>query len=232
MTGVGPVSTIGATSRMFTSVDSRNTGALEQGAGHFLEFVSSSNGCKRPTVVALRSGEGTGAKVESLEQQVGRALAENERLRNNWKSTAGQQAKCAPFSKGDPKANPKTPGRQARSAYGQRRHDRFPAGWIANPRSAAPPANTVRTGHLNSTHPSVSEDIVRGPLSVALTWRWDLCLLWRRQRRAAHPLQTFRFPALSRVQVDRKPCRWRRCPIRNWAVARADGAGAGTGLWG
>src|ERR1035441_9471056 len=52
-------------------------------------------------------------RVESLQQQLERALAENERL---WKqleeALRANKRSAAPFSKGEPKSDPKPPGRK------------------------------------------------------------------------------------------------------------------------
>ena len=60
-------------------------------------------------------------RVAFLEQQLGRALAENERLRKQLEEALrANKRSAAPFSKGEPKSNPKPPGRKPGAAYGQR----------------------------------------------------------------------------------------------------------------
>src|SRR5439155_10034073 len=60
-------------------------------------------------------------RAESLQQQLERALAEIERLRKQLEEALrANKRSAAPFSKGEPKSNPKRPGRKPGSAYGQR----------------------------------------------------------------------------------------------------------------
>src|SRR5215468_2546910 len=60
-------------------------------------------------------------RVESLEKQLERALAENERLRKQLEEALrANKRSAAPFSKGEPKPDPKSPGRRPGAAYGQR----------------------------------------------------------------------------------------------------------------
>ena len=50
-------------------------------------------------------------RVESLEKQLERALAEIERLRKQLEEALrANKRSAAPFSKGEPKSNPKPPG--------------------------------------------------------------------------------------------------------------------------
>jgi hypothetical protein len=71
-------------------------------------------------------------RVESLQKQLERALAENERLRKQLEEALrANQRRSAPFSKGEPKANPKPPGRKPGTAYGQRATRPCPAGWMS-----------------------------------------------------------------------------------------------------
>src|ERR1022692_3739438 len=60
-------------------------------------------------------------RVESLQQQLERALAENERLRKQLEQALrANKRSAAPFSKGEPKSDHKPPGRKPGAAYGQR----------------------------------------------------------------------------------------------------------------
>src|SRR5213082_2004626 len=71
-------------------------------------------------------------RAESLQQQLERALAEIERLRKQLEEALrANKRSAAPFSKGEPKSNPKRPGRKPGSAYGQRATRPFPAGWMS-----------------------------------------------------------------------------------------------------
>ena len=63
-----------------------------------------------------------------------RALAENERLRNERlrkqleEALRANKRSAAPFSKGELKSDPKAPGRKPGAAYGQRATRPVPAG--------------------------------------------------------------------------------------------------------
>lgn len=60
-------------------------------------------------------------RIDALEKQLERALAENERLRKQLEEALrANKRSAAPFSKGQPKSNPKPPGRKPGAAYGQR----------------------------------------------------------------------------------------------------------------
>src|SRR5215468_8508186 len=60
-------------------------------------------------------------RVESLEKQLERALAENERLRKQLEEALrANKRSAAPFSKGEPKRDPSPPGRKPGPAYGSR----------------------------------------------------------------------------------------------------------------
>ena len=68
-------------------------------------------------------------RVESLEKQLERALAEIERLRKELEEALrANKRSAAPFSKGDPKTNPQPPGRKPGAAYGSRATRPVPAG--------------------------------------------------------------------------------------------------------
>jgi len=60
-------------------------------------------------------------RIKSLEKQLERALAENERLRKQLEEALrANKRSAAPFSKGEPQSNPKPPGRKPGAGYGQR----------------------------------------------------------------------------------------------------------------
>lgn len=60
-------------------------------------------------------------RIESLEKRLERALAENERLRKQLEEALrANKRSAAPFSKGEPKSDPKPPGRKPGAAYGER----------------------------------------------------------------------------------------------------------------
>ena len=60
-------------------------------------------------------------RVKALERQLKHSKAENQRLKEKLEQAQREKKRqAAPFSKGDPKANPKKPGRKKGSQYGQR----------------------------------------------------------------------------------------------------------------
>src|SRR5437870_10635276 len=60
-------------------------------------------------------------KIESLEDKLEKALAENERLRKELEEALRSlKRQAAPFSKNQPKADPQPPGRKAGHQYGLR----------------------------------------------------------------------------------------------------------------
>ena len=89
-------------------------------------------------------------RVESLERQLERALAENERLRKQLEEALrANKRSAAPFSKGEPKSNPRvTPSRRDASSgprTGSGLRDPFPAGWMSKSTCRSPrAASTVK----------------------------------------------------------------------------------------
>ena len=61
------------------------------------------------------------AEMARLKDELEKAQAENERLRKALEEALRSlKRQAAPFSKGEPKADPKRPGRKRGSGYGQR----------------------------------------------------------------------------------------------------------------
>src|SRR6266851_1649404 len=143
-------------------------------------------------------------KVESLQQQLGRALEENERLRKQLEEALrANKRSAAPFSKGDPKPNPKPPGRKPGSAYGQRATRPVPSRVDEQIHVPLPPRCQHCQGPviLNSTQPQYQEDIVR----MTIVRRFDVevgtCACCGRQAQGRHPLQTSDSLRVGEVQV-------------------------------
>src|SRR5438128_3953630 len=68
-------------------------------------------------------------RVESLEKQLERALAANERLRKQLEEALrASKRSAAPFSKGEPKSDPKPSGRKPGVAYGKQATRPVPSG--------------------------------------------------------------------------------------------------------
>jgi len=76
---------------------------------------------------ALRRAEQLEREVASLERRLDRSLSENERLEQEnarlqkllEEALRRKKRRTAPFSRGETKQNPKTPGRKAGEQYGQ-----------------------------------------------------------------------------------------------------------------
>lgn len=143
-------------------------------------------------------------KVESLEQQLGRALEENERLRKQLEEALrANKRSAAPFSKGHPKANPKTSGRKPGSAYGKRATRPVPSRVDEKIHVPLPPRCQHCQGPviLNRTQPQYQEDIVR----MTIVRRFDVevgtCACCGRQAQGRHPLQTSDSLRVGEVQV-------------------------------
>jgi len=143
-------------------------------------------------------------RVESLERQLERALAENERLRKQLEEAlrAGKRS-AAPFSKGDPKPNPKPPGRKPGAAYGQRAKRPVP-GRVHEQIQVPLPA---RCPHCQgpvirkSTEPQYQEDIVRMTIIRRFDVEVGTCACCGRQTQGRHPLQTSDSLRVGEVQV-------------------------------
>lgn len=143
-------------------------------------------------------------KVESLERQLERALAEIERLRKQLEEALrANKRSAAPFSKGDPKPDPKPPGRKPGAAYGQQATRPVPRRVDEQIHVPLPPRCPHCQGPiiLKSTQPQYQEDIVR----MTIVRRFDVevgtCACCGRQAQGRHPLQTSDSLRVGEVQV-------------------------------
>ena len=132
-------------------------------------------------------------RVESLEKQLERALAENERLRKQLEEALrANKRSAAPFSKGEPKSNPKPPGRKPGAAYGLRATRPVPSRVDEQIHVPLPPLCPHCHGPviLQDTQPQYQEDIVR----MTIVRRFDVevgtCACCGRQAQGRHRLQT------------------------------------------
>jgi transposase len=133
-------------------------------------------------------------RVESLEKQLERALAENERLRKQLEEALrANKRSAAPFSKGEPKTNPKPPGRKPGAAYGQRATRPVPL----------PPRCPHCHGPviLQNTQPQYQEDILRMTIIRRFDVEVGTCACCGRQAQGRHPLQTSDSLRVGEVQV-------------------------------
>lgn len=143
-------------------------------------------------------------RVESLEGQLERALAENERLRKQLEEALrANKRSAAPYSKGKPKTDPKPPGRKPGAAYGQQARRPIPSRvdeQIHVPRPACCP-HCRGPVILQNTQPQYQEDIVR----MTIVRRFDVevgtCACCGRQAQGRHPLQTSDSLRVGEVQV-------------------------------
>ena len=143
-------------------------------------------------------------RIESLERQLERALAENERLRKQLEEALrANKRSAAPFAKGEPKAEPKPPGRKPGSAYGQRATRPIPS--RVDEQIHVPLPACCQHCHgpiiLKNTQPQYQEDIVR----MTVVRRFDVevgtCACCGRQAQGRHPLQTSDSLRVGEVQV-------------------------------
>src|SRR5438128_2179220 len=143
-------------------------------------------------------------RVESLERQLDRALAENERLQKELEEALrANKRSAAPYSKGEPKRNPQTPGRKPGAAYGQRATRPAPSRVDEQIPVPLPPHCQHCQGPIirKSTQPQYQEDIVR----MTIVRRFDVevgtCACCGRQAQGRHPLQTSDSLRVGEVQV-------------------------------
>jgi len=143
---------------------------------------------------------------KSLRDRLDKALAEIERLRKELEEALRSlKRQAAPFSKGDPKPSPKTPGRKPGDSYGQRAFRPVPA--RVDQRIAVPlPQNSLCCGApviFEDTKPQFQEDIVR----LTIVRRFDIqigrCAGCGRHVQGRHALQTS--DALGAAQVQLGP---------------------------
>jgi transposase len=143
-------------------------------------------------------------RIESLEKQLERALAEIERLRKQLEEALrANKRSAAPFSKGDPKPDPKPPGRKPGAAYGQRATRPVPSRVDEQIHVPLPPRCPRCQGPIirKSTEPQYQEDIVR----MTIVRRFDVevgtCACCGRPVQGRHPLQTSDALRVGEVQV-------------------------------
>ena len=158
-------------------------------------------------------------RVESLEKQLERALAEIERLRQQLEEALrANKRSAAPISKGSPKRTPSHRDVSRGRHTARERRDRFPAGWMSKSPCHSPHAAQHCQGPiiLQNTQPQYQEDIVR----VTLVRRFDVevgtCACCGRHAQGRHPLQTSDALHVGRCRSGRKHCRWRRCGTKKW----------------
>ena len=143
-------------------------------------------------------------RAESLQQQLERALAEIERLRKQLEEALrANKRSAAPFSKGEPKSNPKRPGRKPGSAYGQRATRPVPSRVDEQIYVPLPPRCSHCHGPviLKNSQPQYQEDIVRMTIIRRFDVEVGTCACCGRQVQGRHPLQTSDSLRVGEVQV-------------------------------
>lgn len=149
--------------------------------------------------------EGDGAKVahndrpiESLDRDelielVKQVLRENQELRRQLEEARrAAKRQAAPFSKGSPRTNPKTPGRKAGAHYGPRAH-RPPLSRIDEHLEAPlPPRCPDCSGALEEIDTASQDqvEIPRRPIFRRFTIHIGRCVDCGRRVQGRHPLQT------------------------------------------
>ena len=143
-------------------------------------------------------------RVESLEKRLERALVENERLRKQLEEALrANKRSAAPFSKGEPKSDPKPPGRKSGAAYGQRVTRPVPRRVDEQIHVSLRPRCPHCEGPviLNHTLPQYQEDIVRMTIIRRFDVEVGTCSCCGRQVQGRHPLQTSDSLRVGKVQV-------------------------------
>ena len=142
----------------------------------------------------------------SLQDRLDKALAEIERLRKELEEALRSlKRQAAPFSKGDPKPNPKRPGRKPGAGYGERASRPIPS--RIDQQIAVPlPESCPRCGSraiYEETRPQFQEDIVRMTIVRQFNIEVGQCACCGQHVQGRHALQTS--DALGAAQVQLGP---------------------------
>ena len=143
-------------------------------------------------------------RIQSLEKQLERALADIECLRKQLEEALrSQKRSAAPFSRGEPKRNPKTPGRKPGAAYGKQVTRPIPRQvdeqiQVPLPRRCPHCQGPVI---LQRTQPQYQQDIVRRTVIRRFDVAVGVCACCQRQVQGRHRLQTSDALRVGEVQV-------------------------------
>jgi len=149
-------------------------------------------------------GEQARRRIEQLEKENQRLQEENKRLRIELEGAQrAARRQAAPFSRGQRKSNPKSPGRKAGKAYGRHQHRPIPDHVDEPITVAVPETCPACSGALTveRIEAQYQEEIVRR------TWirRFDIpicrCVQCGKRVQGRHPLQTSDAIGAAAVQV-------------------------------
>jgi transposase len=134
------------------------------------------------------------ANCQSLQRRVHDLQAENERLRSQLDAAlrAGKR-QAGPFAKGEPKPNPRRPGRKPGKDYGTKAHRQPPAPDQINEVHEAPLPDRCPDcgGPLDETHVAqLQVEIPRQPIHRQFNIHVGQCQQCHRRVQGRHPLQT------------------------------------------
>jgi transposase len=135
------------------------------------------------------------ANCQSLQRRVHDLQAENERLRRQLdEATRADKRQAAPFAKGQPKLNPRKPGRKPGKDYGTKAHRQPPSPEQIDDVLEAPLPDTCPScgGPLDETHVAqqFQVEIPRKPIHRQFNIHSGQCRQCRRRVQGRHPLQT------------------------------------------
>ena len=143
---------------------------------------------------------------DATQRRLDKALAEIERLRKELEEALRSlKRQAAPFSKGDPKPNPKRPGRKRGAQYGERASRPVP-GRVDQEIPVPLPKKSLCCGAsviYEDTKPQFQEDIVRQTIVRRFDVQVGHCVCCGRHVQGRHPLQTS--DALGAAQVQLGP---------------------------
>jgi transposase len=141
---------------------------------------------------------------QSLREQLTKAQAENERLGKALEEALRSlKRQAAPFSKGQPKSNPKRPGRKSGRDYGQRAFRPIPQRVDEQIAVGLPKRCPHCGGRVihDSTHAQFQEDIVRQTLVRRFDVEIGHCVGCGGHVQGRHPWQTSDALGAAQVQV-------------------------------
>ncbi|MBM3740494.1 MAG: transposase [Acidobacteria bacterium] len=132
------------------------------------------------------------AELEKAEQEIERLREENTQLRQQLEGAQrGQKRQTSPFSKGEPKANPKEPGRKSGDEHGEH-HRRAVPETVDEHYVAALPTQCACGGavEVEKTKRQIQEDIVRRKVVREFEVETGHCAACGQYHQGRHPLQT------------------------------------------